>query len=182
VVLDEDPAGRAQPPCAAVFGRPEQGCLVRIHSRCLYGEVFGSEDCDCQAQLEKSKSLIRDAGSGVLIYLDQEGRGAGLCAKARAYALADERGTDSFTSYEWMGLPVDSRSYDGAVELLRRLDLRRVALLTDNRGKIDAVQAAGIEVEHRSLKIAELRGRAREYVMAKERRFAQGHPPSNQAH
>lgn len=94
--------------------------------------------------------------------------------------LAEEQGIDSFTSYKRMGLPVDSRSYGGAVELLRQLGLERVVLLTNNHAKVDAVQAAGIEVEHRPLKIAGLGEQAREYLAAKERQFAKRTPPDGQ--
>jgi GTP cyclohydrolase II len=177
LVLKSGQSDEANPPCAAVFGEPGPGCLVRIHSRCLYGEVFDSLDCDCRAQLNRSLELIRAAGSGVLIYLDQEGRGAGLLAKARAYALSQELGIDSFSSYRELGLPSDLRNYDGAVDLLDELGLRKVTLLTNNPAKVAAVEEAGIEVVQRSLRISGLGERAREYLAAKDRQLTRNTDP-----
>lgn len=170
VVLGGTLDGRENRPCAAVFGRPKDGCLVRIHSRCVYGEIFGSVDCDCREQLRRSIAKMRKAGSGVLIYLDQEGRGAGLHAKARGYQLSQRTGMDTFSSYQHLKLPEDSRSYEDAAKLLRKLRLRRVTLLTNNPAKVQALQVAGITVTLRPLVVPDLGKHAREYLAAKARR------------
>src|SRR5215217_7374235 len=117
LLYKENEQGR-DPAFAAVFGNPVDGCLVRIHSRCVYGEAFESEYCDCGPQLRMSLDLIRAEGSGVVIYLDQEGRAAGLLAKARGYVLTQTTGLDTFASYTEQGIPTDSRSYESAVQLL----------------------------------------------------------------
>lgn len=136
---------------AAVYGEVRDGCLVRIHSRCMYSEVFGSRECDCGWQLRRSRQLLTVEG-GVLIYLDQEGRGAGLRAKAEAYRLNHEAGLDTYESFEKLGYPPDLRDYTDAVQILQDLHLTWVRLLTNNPGKIAALEDAGIKVEHVSLR------------------------------
>jgi GTP cyclohydrolase II len=136
---------------AAIYGEVRDGSLVRIHSRCMYSEVFASRECDCGWQLRKSRQLLTLEG-GALIYLDQEGRGAGLRAKAEAYRLNHEDGLDTYESYERLGYPPDLRDYSDAVEVLRDLGLGWVRLLTNNPGKIAALENAGIKVEHVSLR------------------------------
>lgn len=132
---------------AAVYGKVRNESLVRIHSRCTYSEVFASNECDCGWQLRKSRELLTLRG-GVLIYLDQEGRGAGLRAKADAYRLNQEDGLDTFQAYEKLGLPPDSRNYADAIQILRDLRLVSVKLLTNNPSKIAALEDAGITVAH----------------------------------
>ncbi|MFC4858474.1 GTP cyclohydrolase II [Actinophytocola glycyrrhizae] len=156
-------------PCAAVFGEPEDGCLVRIHSRCVYGEIFESVDCDCRDQLRQSMAMMRKAGSGVLIYLDQEGRGAGLLAKALGYQLTQREGLDTFSSYRVLGLPEDSRSYGDAVAILRSLKLRRVRLLTNNPAKVAALSTADVQVEQQPFLVRGQSVEARRYLAAKAR-------------
>jgi GTP cyclohydrolase II len=136
---------------AAVYGEARDGSLVRIHSRCMYSEVFDSRECDCGWQLRRSRHLLTLEG-GVLIYLDQEGRGAGLRAKAEAYRLNHEEELDTFQSYEKLGYPPDVRDYSDAVRILQDLGLSWVRLLTNNPGKIAALEDAGIKVEHVSLR------------------------------
>jgi GTP cyclohydrolase II len=138
---------------AAVYGEARNGSLVRIHSKCTYSEVFASNECDCGWQLRRSRQLLTLQG-GVLIYLDQEGRGAGLRAKADAYRLNHEDGLDTYQAYEKLGLPPDLRDYADAVEILKGLHLTSVRLLTNNPGKIAAVRDSGIAVEHVPLKAA----------------------------
>lgn len=130
---------------AAVYGKVQNGSLVRIHSRCMYSEVFASRECDCGWQLQRSRELLTRHG-GVLIYLDQEGRGAGLRAKADAYRMHQEDGLDTFQAYEKLGLPADSRDYADSVQILKELGLASVRLLTNNPGKIEALENAGITV------------------------------------
>ena len=132
---------------AVVYGEVEHGSLVRIHSRCTYSEVFASHECDCGWQLQRSRHLLTVRG-GVLIYLDQEGRGAGLRAKADAYRMHQEDGLDTFQAYEKLGLPADSRDYADAAKLLKEeLRLHWVKLLTNNPDKIAALENMGIKVE-----------------------------------
>lgn len=128
---------------ALVVGDLSPEPLIRIQSRCTYGEVFRSRHCDCRQQLEHAGELIRSAGNGVLIYLDQEGRDAGIMMKARAYRAFAEDGVDTFTYYEQQGLAADPRSYAQVVTLLRDLGLGSVRLLTNNPAKISALEASG---------------------------------------
>ena len=131
---------------AAVYGELRPGCLVRIHSKCMYSEVFASRECDCGWQLKRSRELLTLRG-GVLIYLDQEGRGAGLRAKADAYRLNHQDGLDTYQAYEQLGFPSDSRDYADAVQILNELGLTSVRLLTNNPSKIEALEKAGITVD-----------------------------------
>jgi GTP cyclohydrolase II len=160
-------AGERNPACALVFGEVSDGCLVRIHSRCLYGDVFGSQECDCAGQLHMAIEMIRNEGSGVLIYLDQEGRGAGLFAKARAYRMRQELGVDTFRSYEHYGLEPDPRSYGIAADLLGDLGLEHIRLLTNNWQKISSIEGRGIKVEPVPL-LASVSDRAQAYMESKK--------------
>lgn len=156
------------PPCAAVWGEPDNDCLVRIQSRCVYGEIFGSTNCDCRAQLDRSIELIRDEGAGVIVYLDQEGRGAGLLNKARGYRLSQQDGLDTFASYAKLGLPADSRTFADAAELLTTLELQSVRLLTNNPAKVEGLRSAGIEVKRELLLDDIPSEHALNYLIAKE--------------
>lgn len=119
--------------------------LSRIHSECLTGDGLFSLRCDCGAQLEAAMRAIAEAGSGVLIYLRQEGRGIGLANKIRAYALQDA-GADTVEANERLGFPADARCYDAAVAIYRDLGIRQVRLMTNNPHKIEAVEAGGVRV------------------------------------
>ncbi|MDX8141314.1 GTP cyclohydrolase II [Lentzea sp. BCCO 10_0061] len=165
VLAADDPSGR-NPATAAVYGNPQNDCLVRIHSRCVYGEVFQSDDCDCRSQLHTALEMIDEERAGVVIYLDQEGRGEGLRNKARGYVYSQEHHTDTFTSYRALGLPDDSRSYEGAAELLRRLDLTSVRLLTNNPAKVKALQDHGIVAKRESWTVP-VSESAQQYLEAK---------------
>jgi 3,4-dihydroxy 2-butanone 4-phosphate synthase/GTP cyclohydrolase II len=169
VVLGDASDMHGNRPCAAVFGEPGDGCLVRIHSRCVYGEIFESVDCDCRDQLRQSMSMMRKAGAGVLIYLDQEGRGAGLLAKALGYQITQRQGLDTFSSYRSLGLPEDSRSYEDAVAILRSLKLRRIRLLTNNPAKVAALSTANFQVEQQPFLVRGQSPEARRYLAAKAR-------------
>ncbi|MEV6279771.1 GTP cyclohydrolase II [Nocardia sp. NPDC051832] len=153
-----------------IFGEIDDDCLVRIHSRCLYGDALGSDDCDCGPELDKAMDLIQGKGSGVLVYLEQEGRGAGLIAKARGLRDGDLTGADTFTSYRSMGLPEDSRSYELAAKSLAALGLNTVRLLTNNPDKAHALRAAGIAVTPVPLLTRARSARARQYLEAKRKR------------
>lgn len=122
--------------------------LVRIHSECLTGDVFGSKRCDCGEQLEKSLQAIEAEGCGVLIYLRQEGRGIGLINKLKAYEL-QERGYDTISANHALGFKTDLRSYEVAAEMLSQFGLNQVRLITNNQEKIEGLEASGIQVVER---------------------------------
>ena len=118
--------------------------LVRVHSECLTGDVLGSRRCDCGDQLDRALHLVSAEPAGVVVYLrGHEGRGIGLAAKVRAYAL-QQAGLDTVSANLALGLPVDSRSYAAAAALLRTLGVRSVRLLTNNPDKVAALQAGGL--------------------------------------
>jgi GTP cyclohydrolase II len=129
----------------AFGGRPP---LVRLHSECLTGDVFGSLKCDCGPQLQAALRLIGDTGGGVLLYLRQEGRGIGLANKLRAYALQD-RGLDTVEANERLGFADDERDYEHAAAMLRALGVAQVRLLTNNAAKVAGLAAAGFDVVER---------------------------------
>jgi GTP cyclohydrolase II len=122
--------------------------LVRLHSECLTGDVFGSLKCDCGPQLKEALRIIGEAGGGVLLYLRQEGRGIGLANKLRAYALQD-RGLDTVDANRRLGFADDERDYVHAVAILRTLGIAEVRLLTNNPAKVSGLKAAGIKVVER---------------------------------
>ena len=122
--------------------------LVRIHSQCLTGDVFGSMRCDCRQQLELALQSISDAGAGILIYEQQEGRGIGLMAKLQAYELQD-RGLDTIEANEELGFDADYRQYALPAEALKQLGVQQVRLISNNPEKVAALENAGIEVAER---------------------------------
>jgi GTP cyclohydrolase II len=122
--------------------------LVRIHSQCLTGDVFGSLRCDCRLQLELALTRIAEEGAGILLYEQQEGRGIGLMAKLKAYELQDH-GLDTVEANEELGFAADCRDYDLAGEALKLLGVSRVRLMTNNPDKVAALEKAGIAVAER---------------------------------
>lgn len=128
--------------------------LIRIHSECLTGDVFGSQRCDCGPQLQEAISQIQENGYGYVLYMrDHEGRGIGLAEKIRAYALQDS-GQDTVEANISIGQPVDDRTYEDAVEILKRLKLKGLTILTNNPEKISALEGEGFSVTTKSLEIA----------------------------
>jgi GTP cyclohydrolase II len=122
--------------------------LVRIHSQCLTGDVFGSLRCDCRLQLELALGKIAEAGAGILLYEQKEGRGIGLMAKLKAYELQDQ-GLDTVEANVELGFPADCREYELPAEVLKLLGVSQVRLMTNNPEKVAALESAGIAVLER---------------------------------
>jgi 3,4-dihydroxy 2-butanone 4-phosphate synthase/GTP cyclohydrolase II len=132
----------------------EDPVLVRVHSECLTGDVFGSDRCDCGGQLAMAMQMIDSAGKGALIYLRQEGRGIGLANKLHAYAL-QEKGLDTVEANVRLGLPVDKRDYGIGSQILRDLGLRKIRIMTNNPKKIYGLEGYGLTiVEEVPIKVA----------------------------
>ena len=144
--------------------------LVRIHSQCLTGDVFGSMRCDCRQQLELSLSLIAEAGAGVLIYEEQEGRGIGLMAKLQAYELQDS-GLDTIEANEELGYDADYRQYTLPAEMLKKLGVTSVRLISNNPEKVAALENAGIKVVERVPADVEPYEHAEKYLQTKKDRM-----------
>ncbi|MFE3795076.1 GTP cyclohydrolase II [Nocardia tengchongensis] len=165
---------------ALIFGDIERvtAPLVRIHSRCLYGDALQSDDCDCGPELDQAMDMIQRADAGVLLYLEQEGRGAGLEVKAEGLRVAQNEGHDTYSAYVALGHQPDYREFDTATRFLaENLGLRSVRLLTNNQDKVDALQIGDIAVTRVPLITEPRSRRAREYMEVK--RTHRGHllPP-----
>ena len=155
---------------ALVLGNIEEPMLVRIHSQCLTGDTLGSLTCDCGEQLHASLAAIQKAGRGVLLYLDQEGRGIGLANKIRAYAK-QARGLDTMEANYALGFDADLRRYDAAADMLRDLCIGRIALLTNSPHKVKCIKKNGITVVRRvPLEVAPNHVN-RHYLATKKRKF-----------
>jgi 3,4-dihydroxy 2-butanone 4-phosphate synthase/GTP cyclohydrolase II len=157
-------------------GRP--ATLVRIHSECMTGDVFSSQRCDCGIQLEVALQMIALEGSGVLLYLRQEGRGIGLLNKLRAYNLQDG-GLDTVDANLHLGFGADEREYGIAIAMLEDLGIREVRLLTNNPAKLAAFDDSCIHVSERMPIIAPTTDHNRGYLAVKRRRM--GHFPEELA-
>lgn len=144
-----DAAEDAMPHLAMVHEdfNPDMPVLMRIHSECLTGDVFGSRRCDCGQQLSKSLELTAAAG-GVVIYLRQEGRGIGLINKLKAYRLQDN-GLNTADANTHLGFEVDARSYEAAIAIMLDLGITQIQLLTNNPLKVKALEGSPVRVVHR---------------------------------
>ncbi len=144
--------------------------LVRIHSQCLTGDVFGSLRCDCRQQLEMALSMIAEAGAGVLVYEQQEGRGIGLMAKLQAYELQDQ-GRDTVQANEDLGFKADHREFQLPAEILKALGLKAVRLLSNNPQKVAALEAVGVKVAERVPCEVEPHAAAEKYLNTKKEKM-----------
>ena len=157
---------------ALVKGRidPGQPALVRLHSQCLTGDVFGSERCDCGEQLDAALSLIEQAGAGALVYMFDEGRGIGLTNKIRAYALQDQ-GRDTVEANHALGFAADMRDYKAGAHILFDLGVRKVRLMTNNPDKVRQLEEYGVTVTERVPIEVAPRKSNRDYLRAKRTKF-----------
>ncbi len=144
--------------------------LVRIHSQCLTGDVFGSLRCDCQQQLEMSLKMVAAAGRGVLVYEQQEGRGIGLMAKLQAYELQD-KGLDTVEANEKLGFKADHREFALPAEILKALGVRQVRLLSNNPDKVHALEKAGVTVVERVPCVVEAQSHSEAYLKTKQEKM-----------
>jgi 3,4-dihydroxy 2-butanone 4-phosphate synthase/GTP cyclohydrolase II len=149
---------------------PEEPILVRVHSQCLTGDVFGSERCDCGPQLHHALDSIQKEGTGVLLYLLQEGRGIGLLNKLKAYEL-QEQGHDTVEANEQLGFRPDERNYGIGCQILRSLGVRRMRLLTNNPGKYIALKGYGLEIVERVALEMPPTEASRDYLKAKREKL-----------
>lgn len=144
--------------------------LVRIHSQCLTGDVFGSIKCDCGPQLGKAMELIEAEGRGAIVYQQQEGRGIGIINKIRAYALQDE-GADTVEANEKLGFEVDARNYQQCAEILFDLGLCKVRVMSNNPDKIVALKEAGLQIVERVSIEVESMAPAAHYLKTKKEKL-----------
>jgi 3,4-dihydroxy 2-butanone 4-phosphate synthase/GTP cyclohydrolase II len=136
---------------AMVMGelRPDEPTLVRMHSECLTGDAMGSLRCDCGEQLQTALKMIQEEGRGIVVYMRQEGRGIGLAAKIKAYELQDREGLDTVQANERLGFPPDARDYGVGMQILRKLGIRKLRLITNNPRKRAGLEGYDLEVVER---------------------------------
>ncbi|MBA3260553.1 MAG: bifunctional 3,4-dihydroxy-2-butanone-4-phosphate synthase/GTP cyclohydrolase II [Gemmatimonadales bacterium] len=153
---------------ALVFGEvaSQPNVLVRMHSKCLTGDVFGSQRCDCGPQLQRAMELIAQEGRGAIVYLDQEGRGIGLLNKLRAYALQDA-GADTVQANERLGFAPDLRNYGIGAQILRDLGLSSIRVMTNNPRKLVGLEGYGLQIVERVPLIADPNRENRTYLQVK---------------
>ena len=144
--------------------------LVRIHSQCLTGDVFGSIKCDCGPQLQRAMQLIEQEGRGAIVYQQQEGRGIGIINKIRAYALQDE-GADTVEANEQLGFVVDARIYQQCAEILFDLGLCKVRVMSNNPDKLAALEKAGLQIVERVPIEVEAKQSAAYYLKTKKEKL-----------
>jgi GTP cyclohydrolase II len=158
-------------PVAIILGEPDfsEPVNVRVHSACLTGDVFGSRRCDCGAQLRLAMAQLSESGGGIVLYLEQEGRGLGLANKMRAYMLQD-RGLDTMDANMMLGFDDDERNYAVAARMLNMIGVNRIKLLTNNPGKLEALSDGGVEVCARIALHTEINPENRRYLATKAAR------------
>jgi GTP cyclohydrolase II len=158
-------------PVAIILGEPDfsKAVNVRVHSACLTGDVFGSRRCDCGAQLKLAMAQLSESGGGIVLYLEQEGRGLGLANKMRAYMLQDD-GLDTMDANMMLGFDDDERHYGVAARMLKMIGVSRVQLLTNNPGKLEALSDGGVEVCARIALYTEINPENRRYLATKAAR------------
>lgn len=144
--------------------------LVRVHSQCLTGDVFGSLRCDCRQQLEMALSMIASEDAGILIYEQQEGRGIGLMPKLQAYELQDS-GLDTVEANEKLGFKADHREFALPAEILKSLGVKQVRLLSNNPEKVAAIESAGVKVVERVPCEVSASPQATEYLKVKKEKL-----------
>jgi 3,4-dihydroxy 2-butanone 4-phosphate synthase/GTP cyclohydrolase II len=144
--------------------------LVRIHSQCLTGDVFGSIKCDCGPQLHKAMEMIEAEGRGAIVYQQQEGRGIGIINKIRAYALQD-RGADTVEANAQLGFAIDARDYQQCAEILFDLGLCKVKVISNNPEKLKALERAGLQIVERVPIEVEPTGCAAHYLRTKKEKM-----------
>ncbi len=145
--------------------------LVRVHSECLTGDVFGSARCDCGLQLNAAMKMIDQEGCGIVLYMRQEGRGIGLVNKLRAYCLQDDEGVDTVEANHRLGFKSDLRDYGIGAQILRDLGVKKMAILTNNPKKIVGLEGYGIEVVERLPLEMPSNKENKEYLMCKRDRM-----------
>lgn len=155
---------------ALIKGEPKEHMLTRIHSECFTGDILGSHRCDCGNQLEKAMDLINKKGSGIIVYLRQEGRGIGLPNKIKSYHLQDE-GLDTVDANLALGFKEDERDYLDAVMIYKDLGIESVDLLTNNQDKIDQLEQYGIKVSKRVSIETEYHEHSMKYMKTKKERM-----------
>jgi GTP cyclohydrolase II len=167
----EAPGKRVEGLVALVMGDVHSSPpIVRIHSQCLTGDVFGSLRCDCRLQLELALRTIAAEGAGILLYEQQEGRGIGLMAKLTAYELQDQ-GLDTVEANVELGFAPDCREYELPAEALKLLGVNAVRLMTNNPDKVSALQTAGIEVTERVSAEVETQDSFERYLRTKQEKM-----------
>ena len=169
MVAFRDPASGEEHVALVVGAFGGQPPLIRLHSECLTGDVFGSLKCDCGPQLQEALRILGAAGGGVLLYLRQEGRGIGLANKLRAYALQD-RGLDTVDANRRLGFADDERNYGMAAAILRALGIDRVRLLTNNPNKVAGLEREGISVVERVAHHMPTNPHNADYIATKKKR------------
>ncbi len=148
---------------------PNKDVLMRIHSECLTGDIFGSKRCECGEQLEVSLSKISESKNGMFVYLRQEGRGIGLFNKIKTYKLQEE-GMDTYDSCVELGFDADEREYSFLSEIVKEFNLENVSLLTNNPDKIKALESNGVSVQREPLLI-KTNADNKKYMDSKKEKF-----------
>jgi 3,4-dihydroxy 2-butanone 4-phosphate synthase/GTP cyclohydrolase II len=157
---------------ALVKGEPDisSSVLVRVHSECLTGDVLGSLRCDCGSQIAKALERIEEEGTGVVLYMRQEGRGIGLANKIHAYELQD-RGLDTVEANEQLGFEADVRDYGAGAQILQHIGIRKVRLMTNNPRKVDGLEQRGIEVTERLPLVCDTSPHSERYLNTKKEKL-----------